>query len=883
MRAASFGMRAVVAACALFLLNCGGSKDEADTTPADPDPNPVASIEVTPTTTLIQVGQTATFTAVAKNAAGEVVSGKAFTWHTSDSAVATIGANGVASGLAAGTALVRAQTDGVLSNDASLTVQAAPVVGASSLGLIDAALKAGEISEETALIYRVYAVLSEASLPDKYRGVAEDLVESGVLDELNEKYAGLSEGAQATLRPFMLRPSDSESWLNIDKATASPVTRSIAEKANPASCTLSLNPYCRPTCGILSSDWKFVDATSSPFRVWYDSTTPNGLSRANFIVNEIDSRVWPTLIGTLGLRAPFNDSLVGLLCNGGNAYVDIYLVGGLGDRGYTQDESGTPYHSSTFILIKDSLGDEVMRHTVAHEIMHSIHWAYTTAAPQKSYGWFRDAIANWAVDQVYPPSPPYSPPRMITSLFQQASCQFRSPYVSLDDRSGGYCDPNPGLPRDYGSYLPLQFIGKTNTPQTVVRILERTQAVATAYDAIDDVTPGKFKEFWPKYARTLWNREPVKSEANSFKNWDDLDDKPILSQKVYASLQGGQRYAETELSDRVNNVSVQFYEFNFFDTSQYDPTGSDPSKPLPPTDDKTRSVLFHNTFYDNKKINNQKVSVRALYKPEGLPWQEEDWSDLEWIGFCRDAKAERLQTLVIIVASAETTDPNPKVIAAKKPKLMRNNIGCWGFWGFAKVTYRDKSWSSGGSRVVTATARYDAHAAGTYTNDKWRRVPITGPLFTSVNWNVDESYRATDGCRYEAHSGGSDGTIAQSGLSFGTILVNYFDQKSLPPDFQTDLPQAIGTRERAYFIQGGTNINITGSVTGCPPDQPGSPPPPNTTYTTPVGIWLISHIEPSDAPLVADDGHLRQTWIPTTPSDDYELKYEWDLEPIREP
>ena len=93
-----------------------------------------------------------------------------------------------------------------------------------------------------------------------------------------------------------------------------------------------------------------------------------------------------------------------------------------------------------------------------------------------------------------------------------------------------------------------------------------------------------------------------------------------------------------------------------------------------------------NTFYDNWK-NGQAVSVHAFFKAEGQAWDEEEWTDVEWIGFCRDWKLQRLDELVVVVASAEWGGvSSPRVIAAQAPELMRNVVGCWEFKGEAKRT-----------------------------------------------------------------------------------------------------------------------------------------------------------------------------------------------------
>ncbi len=101
-------------AVALFLAACGGGGGPT-----------VSTIEVSPATATIQVGQTQSFTAVAKDASGNPISGVSFTWESSNTSVATVNSSGVATGVAAGTAQIRAKV-GNVTGTATLTVTTPP-------------------------------------------------------------------------------------------------------------------------------------------------------------------------------------------------------------------------------------------------------------------------------------------------------------------------------------------------------------------------------------------------------------------------------------------------------------------------------------------------------------------------------------------------------------------------------------------------------------------------------------------------------------------------------------------------------------------------------------------------------------------------------------
>ena len=119
---------AAAAACLAFAIAaCGGEGDS----PAAPDngggnPTPVSAVSITPATASVVIGKTTQLGAVARDAAGNVLSGRAIAWTTSAAAVATVDANGVVTGVAAGTASISAASEGKAAQ-AAITVSPVPV------------------------------------------------------------------------------------------------------------------------------------------------------------------------------------------------------------------------------------------------------------------------------------------------------------------------------------------------------------------------------------------------------------------------------------------------------------------------------------------------------------------------------------------------------------------------------------------------------------------------------------------------------------------------------------------------------------------------------------------------------------------------------------
>jgi adhesin/invasin len=95
-------------------------------------PPTITTIEVTPdTATLTVLGMTLQYTAVAKDASGNVVPNVLFTWFSSDTTVATIDATGVATAVADGHTTITAQSGSVTG---SATLRVCTVTSAAATG-----------------------------------------------------------------------------------------------------------------------------------------------------------------------------------------------------------------------------------------------------------------------------------------------------------------------------------------------------------------------------------------------------------------------------------------------------------------------------------------------------------------------------------------------------------------------------------------------------------------------------------------------------------------------------------------------------------------------------------------------------------------------------
>ncbi len=114
---------------------------------------PIASIAVAPGSASRVVGQTASFTATLRDAAGNVLTGRTITWSSSATGIATVNASGVATAVAPGSTSIRATAGGITSS-ASLTVTAPVPAPAASVTVAPgtSALTTGQTASFTATV-----------------------------------------------------------------------------------------------------------------------------------------------------------------------------------------------------------------------------------------------------------------------------------------------------------------------------------------------------------------------------------------------------------------------------------------------------------------------------------------------------------------------------------------------------------------------------------------------------------------------------------------------------------------------------------------------------------------------------------------------------------
>lgn len=123
--------------------SCGGGGDV--TGPPDPPPPPpppaVGSVELTPSTFNLAVGQTSQLTAAVRAANGSALTDRTVTWTSGDAAIATVGESGLVTAMAPGEVQVTATSEGktgsaavTVSDESVATVEVTPSPASVAVG-----------------------------------------------------------------------------------------------------------------------------------------------------------------------------------------------------------------------------------------------------------------------------------------------------------------------------------------------------------------------------------------------------------------------------------------------------------------------------------------------------------------------------------------------------------------------------------------------------------------------------------------------------------------------------------------------------------------------------------------------------------------------------
>jgi len=631
----------------------------------------------------------------------------------------------------------------------------------SSGALIDGAEAAGEISEEQAYVYRVFAAFGWPGLPDRFKGAVasgEVDVYSELIAEARGRFDTLSPEAQEQLAPLFVPPIYEGSW-------GDPAVLAAAADAarGGASFSARMRSAGRPSAAgvVLCSEGShpqrlpvWANYEKGPFRVWY---LADPLPYKSLIgTPEQSKRLADVLAGASGddpgiseveyvfgtLRGLFDRDLIpdaGLsACDGGDGKYDIYtygLTGGPLGQMFTYNKAPAP--SASWIALNAAAnwgaGDNKIRATLAHEMMHAVDYLFKKATP----AWWRiEAMGIWAENFVYPDNG-------APNLEWEHAKRFFS-HRSPDGAGGTVSDvllPLTTLTTDardkrefdhwrsqalsgYSKYIFFFFLQHRYNPAVLKSMLEQEEVnrtlLAIHHALADAGVSGGFAAAWANFGVTAWNDSSAGGVKSEFAEWDNGLPHGMSEEfrngfllNPCAPAHPGSRFSPWILGLACDEARMRF-PMNYLEKPEGIYVG-----PLSTvwmhaqfTDDTTSFVILDTPALADGALH----KVQALFKSNGVWSAPVDLSKEPYKVWCRDRPAGRfpdhkLEEIILVASNAappEAADPavrdwnwfDESDGKDLSPHLVVSNIGCWQWTGGGTSTISIDRTSPGGAKEV---------------------------------------------------------------------------------------------------------------------------------------------------------------------------------------
>jgi hypothetical protein len=543
-----------------------------------------------------------------------------------------------------------------------------PEVTASpgSADLIGAALAAGALTKEQALIYGMYAEFRDPRLPPQYLGDDVGMVEGTAHEKVLQHIAnvGLANVSPATLdalRPFFI-PAYLEG--SYERASVGGHDKAALAASRPHGAKAGWTPVAGTTVV-----------------VWYEtSRAASDAANAAMLVTEFDTRIWPMLTGLMG-RTPKSD-LNSAFFTEIDGRLDISLEDLPEAEGRTTTVGWGAKDTAVKIALRRNLSPDVLRAQAAHEFMHAIQFAIDVkAASMPAYATIKEATAAWATHYVYPKN--------------GWERQYAKHYLKGNKVALSYDDPRDNEKVNgnfrYGAYLLPLFLQTRFGAGIVREIWDRTVSESAEMDAIAGAildSGSTFDDEWKKFIAFCWNQETLDDATRLYAATGLVfkeapsDPADLEADSVVAMTNG---YAEVAHDLDLPHASMAFYRVKFAAGDSRSVTFvNGVNYALDTFDSGVGNALRFTGLAPAKRKG---VSMQLYLKVKGV-WQSEpvDVTNMPFIAVCRDNPAGKVEEVVFMYGNAEIDKGGANykellVAGDMAPGLIATDIGCQDWTG----------------------------------------------------------------------------------------------------------------------------------------------------------------------------------------------------------
>lgn len=536
----------------------------------------------------------------------------------------------------------------------------------TSVALIVQAQDRGEIDDETALIYRVFAAFADPLLPWRFRGDDSGVIDSDAVADATQGFANLSPSTREALVPFLVPPVYAGSWYDRRR---NGVDADAAAAATPVE-------FIDERCTEVADDL-LIPLESDHFVVWFPPFDNPFFARAQQVSAALEGRIYPIL--TSLLRQPLSDA--GLGCNPSDGRLDVYLVyDPIPDYDNTIALVSTYPNKGckaapTYMLSLQADPSEVS--VMAHEFMHMIQFGYNPAV-ECFDSWWMEATANWAIDYFETIDPAVD----IQMEHKYARAYLESTYYNLIHVG------DAAELREYGAYLwPFylsHYTGSYN-PQLIADIFAAAETAGNGnlYKVINDRIAGGWETRWPEFAALNLNLAP----KNRYEQWDQLQERWQSGTKFGSwtnMTQDQDLYYVWYLAS--GHKTAPYYIGDLGIYSEEFGVGAD-----------VRLVAVANPF-----VGKRFMRLQALIKRPGQDWQgPEDWSANKWTVLCQDDPAQKIERMILMFSNSNWLRLNDWEQAPSALRVVSSDLPCAGWQGSSNWQLDGHSWNDQGETNYT--------------------------------------------------------------------------------------------------------------------------------------------------------------------------------------